>query len=39
LVGKAAELVRLVGGEVASVAEARDMLQLPKRHLTSRETN
>ena len=30
LVGKAAELVRLVGGEVATVAEAREMLQLPR---------
>ncbi len=28
LVAKAAELVRLVGGEVASVAEARELLQL-----------
>ena len=28
LVAKAAELVRLVGGEVATVAEAREMLQL-----------
>ena len=31
LVAKAAELVRLVGGEVASVAEARTQLQLPER--------
>ncbi len=30
LVTRAAELVRLVG-EVASVAEAREMLQLPKK--------
>jgi uncharacterized protein (DUF849 family) len=29
LVAKAAELVRLVGGEVASVSEARDILNLP----------
>ena len=29
LVAKAAELVRLVGGEVASVGEAREMLELP----------
>jgi len=31
LVAKAAELVRLVGGEVASVGEAREMLKLPLR--------
>ena len=31
LVAKAAELVRLVGGEVASVHEAREMLALPLR--------
>ena len=30
LVAKAAELVRLVGGEVASVGEARKVLQLMK---------
>lgn len=30
LVAKAAELVRLVGGEVATIAEARTMLQLEK---------
>jgi 3-keto-5-aminohexanoate cleavage enzyme len=29
LVAKAAALVRMLGGEVASVAEARQMLQLP----------
>ena len=29
LVARAAELVRLVGGEVASVGEAREMLRLP----------
>ena len=28
LVGKAAELVRLVGGEVATVAEAREILRI-----------
>jgi uncharacterized protein (DUF849 family) len=31
LVARAAELVRLVGGEVASVAEARELLDLPLR--------
>ena len=31
LVARAAELVRLVGGEVASVAEARELLELPLR--------
>jgi len=31
LVAKAAELVRLVGGEVATVGEAREMLELPLR--------
>ncbi len=29
LVAKAAELVRLVGGEVASIAEARKLLRVP----------
>ncbi len=33
LVAKAAALVRMVGGEVASVAEAREMLRLPARAL------
>jgi uncharacterized protein (DUF849 family) len=29
LVAKAADLVRMLGGEVASIAEAREMLKLP----------
>ncbi len=35
LVAKAAALVRMLGGEVASVAEAREVLQLPAKNLPS----
>jgi uncharacterized protein (DUF849 family) len=31
LVEKAAQMIRLIGGEVASIAEAREMLQLPMK--------
>jgi uncharacterized protein (DUF849 family) len=31
LVEKAATMIRLIGGEVASIAEAREMLQLPMK--------